>query len=96
MDTPGLCTEMPDFSCICKIGRTNASELALGVLGITRVSSGSASFTFPRRALIQEGETCFRFFPLSEGVLHPGAGCSGAEGNIQCFWRKLLDFAQNN
>lgn len=33
MDTPGLCTEMPDFSCICKIDRTNHSELALGFFG---------------------------------------------------------------
>lgn len=38
----------------------------------------------------------FNFFLLSEGVLHPGAGCSGAEGKIQCLWKKLLDFAWDN
>lgn len=32
-----LCTAMPDLSCICKIGRTNPSDLADTFLGITTV-----------------------------------------------------------
>lgn len=92
MDTPGLCTEMPDLSCICEIGRTNPIDLALVFLGIPTVSFVSAFFA----SLVYERETYLHFPPFSEGVLHSGMGCSGAKGNMQCFWRKRLDFAQNN
>lgn len=71
VDTLRLCTAMPDFSCICKIGRTNPSELALFLFffggDIIRVSSVSASFTYPHRAFVQGNETSFHFRPLSEG-----------------------------
>lgn len=43
MDTPALCTTMPDLSCICKIARTNPSNLV--VLGIITMSSASPFFT---------------------------------------------------
>lgn len=92
MGTLGLCTELPDFSCICKIGRTNGSDLALVLGGFYQNIFWISFFYLPsQRCHLREEETNVHFFPSSEGMLHPGL-----EGNIQYFWRKLLDFVQNN
>ena len=115
VDTAGLCNEVLDFSCICRlqIGRTNPIEAALLFLGNYQ-SVVFISFYLP---LLSFRPGRWDLFPFSSYIwrdhriigwkrpirslsptimLHPGVGCSGAGGKIQCFWRKLLDFAQNN
>lgn len=95
MGTLGLCTEMPDFSWICKIGRTNGSELALVLEEFYQSIFWISFFTYPRRALIRERGRPISIFSLllrgcctQEWAIQEQKGTfSVSEENCLILWR---------
>lgn len=92
MDTPGLCTEMPDFSCLCKIGRTSPSELALVFLGITSVFW--IIFYVPSQSSRPGGWDLFPFSSFNWGSATPGSGWFRSSREHSVFLEKIAWFCR--
>lgn len=102
MDAPGLCTEMADFFRICKISRTNPSDLALGFFEHSQ-SVSSVSFFYLLLHTSPPGE--WDLFPFSsylrsyynqEWVVQEQKGMFRASGENGLILHRIIKYSLVN